>query len=112
LRRLHRAPVGCRRGAGCNHSVSLLGRERRVDQKLHLGLHLVVADIDTARSALVKRGLEVGVITDVHGVKYAGFSDPDGNSWLLQEFPPELRQPGQSFYSEGGTVGFKPNLKK
>jgi hypothetical protein len=72
----------------------------------------VVADIDTARSALVKRGLEVGVITDVHGVKYAGFSDPDGNSWLLQEFPPELRQPGQSFYSEGGTVGFKPNLKK
>jgi predicted enzyme related to lactoylglutathione lyase len=62
------------------------------------GLHLVVADIDTARSALVKRGLEVGEITDVHGVKYAGFSDPDGNLWLLQEFSPELRQPGQSFY--------------
>jgi hypothetical protein len=34
----------------------------------------------------------------VQGVKYAGFSDPDGNSWLLQEFPPELRQPGQSFH--------------
>ncbi len=61
------------------------------------GLHLVVADIDTARSALVKRGVEVGEITDVQGVKYAGFSDPDGNLWLLQEFPPELRQPGQSF---------------
>lgn len=64
------------------------------------GLHLVVADIDRACSALVKRGLEVGEITDVHGVKYAGFSDPDGNSWLLQEFPPELRQPGQSFYKQ------------
>ena len=62
------------------------------------GLHLVVVDIDTARSALVKRGVEVGEITDVQGVKYAGFSDPDGNSWLLQEFPSELRQPGQSFY--------------
>ena len=61
------------------------------------GLHLVVADIDTARSALVKRGLEVGEITDISGVKYAGFSDPDGNLWLIQEFPPELRQPGQSF---------------
>ncbi|MDQ2886574.1 MAG: VOC family protein [Chloroflexota bacterium] len=61
------------------------------------GLHLVVADIDMARSALVKRGLEVGEISDVQGVKYAGFSDPDGNLWLLQEFPPELRQPGQSF---------------
>ncbi len=64
------------------------------------GLHLVVADIETAREALVKRGLEVGEITDFTSVKYAGFSDPDGNSWLLQEFPPELRQPGQSFYKE------------
>jgi predicted enzyme related to lactoylglutathione lyase len=64
------------------------------------GLHLVVADIETAREALVKRGVEVGEITDVQGVKYVGFSDPDGNSWLLQEFPPELRQPGQSFYKE------------
>ena len=64
------------------------------------GLHLVVADIDTARSALVKRGLEVGEVVDLQGVKYAGFSDPDGNLWLLQEFPPELRQPGQSFYKK------------
>ncbi len=64
------------------------------------GLHLVVADISEAREALVKRGLEVGEITDVQGVKYAGFGDPDGNLWLLQEFPPELRQPGQSFYKE------------
>jgi len=62
------------------------------------GLHLVVADIIQAREALVKRGLEVGEISDVSSVKYAGFSDPDGNLWLLQEFPPELRQPGQSFY--------------
>ena len=62
------------------------------------GLHLVVADIRQAREALVKRGLEVGEVWNVQGVKYAGFSDPDGNSWLLQEFPPELRQPGQSFH--------------
>jgi predicted enzyme related to lactoylglutathione lyase len=62
------------------------------------GLHLVVADIHEAREALVKRGLEVGEVSDVGGVMYAGFSDPDGNLWLLQEFPPELRQPGQSFY--------------
>ena len=64
------------------------------------GLHLVVADIDKAREALVKRELEVSEITDLSGVKYASFSDPDGNSWLLQEFPPELRQPGQSFYRQ------------
>ena len=60
----------------------------------------MVADINTAREALVKRGVEVGEITDFKSVKYAGFSDPDGNSWLLQEFPSELRQPGQSFYKE------------
>ncbi len=64
------------------------------------GLHLVVDDISKARDALVKRGIAVGEITDLSGVKYAGFSDPDGNLWLLQEFPPELRQPGQSFYKQ------------
>jgi catechol 2,3-dioxygenase-like lactoylglutathione lyase family enzyme len=62
------------------------------------GLHLVVDNIDTARSALMNRGIEVGEITDFKSVKYAEFHDPDGNSWLLQEFPSELRQPGQSFY--------------
>lgn len=64
------------------------------------GLHLVVADMDPARAALLQRGIEVGEVTDMGGVKYAGFSDPDGNLWLLQEFPPEMRSPGQSFYSE------------
>ena len=55
------------------------------------GLHLVVADIRETRAALVKRGLEVGEVQDVSGVMYAGFSDPDGNMWLLQEFPAHLR---------------------
>ena len=55
------------------------------------GLHLVVADIHEARAALVKRGLEVAEVQDVSGVMYAGFSDPDGNMWLLQEFPAHLR---------------------
>jgi len=64
------------------------------------GLHLVVDNIDTARSALLNRGIPIGEISDVGGVKYAGFNDPDGNLWLLQEFPPEMRQPGQSFYNK------------
>lgn len=64
------------------------------------GLHLVVADIVAAREALVKRGVDVDEITDIVGVKYASFRDPDGNLWLLQEFPPAVRQPGQSFYGE------------
>jgi predicted enzyme related to lactoylglutathione lyase len=52
------------------------------------GLHLVVADIDRARAELVERGLEIGEVTDVGGgVRYAWFSDPDGNSMALQEMP-------------------------
>ena len=50
------------------------------------GLHLVVADIQQARAALVERGVEMGEVVDVgRGVKYAGFADPDGNTWTLQE---------------------------
>ena len=49
------------------------------------GLHLVVADINEARKALADRGVEVGEVNDMGGVKYVSFSDPDGNSWLLQE---------------------------
>lgn len=51
-------------------------------------LHLVVADIHKAREALASQGVEVGEVDDMGGVKYVGFSDPDGNSWLLQEIPP------------------------
>jgi predicted enzyme related to lactoylglutathione lyase len=52
------------------------------------GLHLVVADIDRARAELVERGLDIGEVTDVGGgVRYAWFSDPDGNSMALQEMP-------------------------
>jgi predicted enzyme related to lactoylglutathione lyase len=61
------------------------------------GLHLVVANIGEARDALVRRGVEVGEITDFKSVKYAGFRDPDGNLWLLQEFPAEFQRPEQSF---------------
>jgi predicted enzyme related to lactoylglutathione lyase len=64
------------------------------------GLHLVVDDLDEARQALIGRGVKVGEVMDVSQVKYASFHDPDGNTWLLQEFPPEVRQPGQSFYQE------------
>ncbi len=64
------------------------------------GTHLVVKDIKEARSALLERDITVGDIVDMGGVFFAEFSDPDGNSWLLQEFPPELRSPKQSFYEE------------
>lgn len=50
------------------------------------GLHLVVDDIARARTELIERGVEISDIDDVGGgVKYAWFTDPDGNSLVLQE---------------------------
>jgi catechol 2,3-dioxygenase-like lactoylglutathione lyase family enzyme len=63
------------------------------------GLHLVVTDIVAARDELMTRGVTVSEIRhlndgewtpgpDPHHSNYmsfAEFSDPDGNTWLLQE---------------------------
>ncbi|MDK1489812.1 VOC family protein [Sinorhizobium sp. 7-81] len=65
------------------------------------GMYLVVPDIEAARAELIDRGAEVSEIFHRAGpgqpatrgpdperrsyFSYATFSDPDGNSWLLQE---------------------------
>ena len=51
------------------------------------GLHLVVDDVEAARAELSGRGVDVSEVTDMGGVRYAHFSDPDGNSWVLQQLP-------------------------
>jgi catechol 2,3-dioxygenase-like lactoylglutathione lyase family enzyme len=62
------------------------------------GLQLVVDDIEAARAELVERGVEVSKIVHYeNGVQSEGkggewnsfiyFSDPDGNSWAVQERP-------------------------
>jgi predicted enzyme related to lactoylglutathione lyase len=54
-------------------------------------LHLVVSDIEKARMSLVSRGLAISSVQDMGGVKYAYFSDPDGNTWALQEISPAAK---------------------
>jgi catechol 2,3-dioxygenase-like lactoylglutathione lyase family enzyme len=63
------------------------------------GTHLVVTDIEAARAELVGRGVEVSEIRHMtpdgwqpgadpkHSDynSFADFSDPDGNTWVLQE---------------------------
>jgi catechol 2,3-dioxygenase-like lactoylglutathione lyase family enzyme len=51
------------------------------------GLHLVVNDIIKSREALAARGVAVGEVVDMGGIKFVSFSDPDGNTWVLQEIP-------------------------
>lgn len=52
------------------------------------GLQLVVDDIDAARAELIERGVEVGEVQEFDWGKFVYFSDPDGNSWAVQQLPP------------------------
>ena len=72
------------------------------------GLYLVVSDIEAARAELVARGVDASEVfhrapgqAPISGpeparqsyASFATFSDPDGNSWLLQEIT--TRFPGR-----------------
>lgn len=37
---------------------------------------------------LIERGVEVGEVSDMGGVLFADFRDPDGNTWVLQQLLP------------------------
>ena len=52
------------------------------------GLQLVVSDIHAARKELVERGVEVGEVQEFPWGSFVFFSDPDGNSWAVQQIPP------------------------
>jgi predicted enzyme related to lactoylglutathione lyase len=52
------------------------------------GLQLVVSDIQQARDELVKRGIEVSEVHDFPWGSFVFFSDPDGNSWAVQQVSP------------------------
>ena len=74
-------------------------------------LYLVVSDLEAARKELVARGADVSEPFHFNSIggppepgphpegatymTYASFSDPDGNSWLLQEI--STRFPGRGF---------------
>jgi catechol 2,3-dioxygenase-like lactoylglutathione lyase family enzyme len=51
------------------------------------GLQMVVADIQEARDELVRRGAEVSEIEVHPWGSFIFFSDPDGNTWALQQLP-------------------------
>jgi predicted enzyme related to lactoylglutathione lyase len=49
------------------------------------GLQIVVADVDAARAELAERGVEVSEVQEFPWGRFVFFSDPDGNSWALQQ---------------------------
>jgi predicted enzyme related to lactoylglutathione lyase len=73
-------------GSGCSIGFGTGMEVYRGEPGSIRGLHLVVDDIAEARAELVRQGVEVGEIHDFGGgVRGAELSDPDGNSFELQE---------------------------
>lgn len=79
-------------GSACSIVVGTgLGEISEMQPGSVKGIHLVIADIEQARAALIARGVAMGeVIVYPGSIKFSSFSDPDGNTWTLQEFPPDL----------------------
>jgi predicted enzyme related to lactoylglutathione lyase len=49
------------------------------------GLQIVVEDVEAARVELAGRGVEVSEVQDFPWGRFVFFSDPDGNSWSVQQ---------------------------
>lgn len=57
------------------------------------GLQIVVDDVEGARQALTSRGVETGPVDVQPWGSFIYFSDPDGNSWAIQQLPPRPSPP-------------------
>jgi predicted enzyme related to lactoylglutathione lyase len=98
------------RGSGCSIVVGDLPAHREMAPGSLRGLQLCVPDAEAARNELVGRGVEcseIQVIDPRDGGTLFGFTDPDGNSWAIQQLkargdrpliPVDYRKP---FGSEG-----------
>jgi predicted enzyme related to lactoylglutathione lyase len=75
-------------GSGCSIVVGDLPSQNEMQPGSLKGLQLVVADARAARQELLDRGVAVSdimVFDERDGGTFFGFSDPDGNSWAVQE---------------------------
>jgi catechol 2,3-dioxygenase-like lactoylglutathione lyase family enzyme len=75
-------------GSGCSIVFGDLPAQREMEPGSMKGLQLVVSDAAAARQELLDRGVEASdlmVIAEADGGTFFGFSDPDGNSWAVQE---------------------------
>lgn len=89
-------------GSGCSLQIGIGLTDAQAGSLRNV--YLVVTDIEAARNRLLERGVKVGEIRHktpigawdgsfargvdpAHGdyASFAKFSDPDGNSWVLQE---------------------------
>lgn len=83
-------------GSGCSIVIGSLPSQNEMEPGSLKGLQLVVADAAAARQELLDRGVEAGEITvfdERDGGTFFGFSDPDGNSWAVQQIKARAERP-------------------
>jgi catechol 2,3-dioxygenase-like lactoylglutathione lyase family enzyme len=51
------------------------------------GIQIVVPNADEARAHLLEHGVEASDVDEQPWGRFVFFSDPDGNSWALQQLP-------------------------
>ena len=76
------------RGSGCSIVFGDLPSQRQMQPGSIKALQLCVADGQAAHAELVSRGVDCSEPTsfgDQDGSTFFGFSDPDGNTWAVQE---------------------------
>jgi predicted enzyme related to lactoylglutathione lyase len=84
------------RGSGCSIVFGDLPSQKEMAPGSLRGLQLVVADAQTARTELTDRGVEcseIMVFDERDGGTFFGFSDPDGNSWAVQQLKVRAEKP-------------------
>ena len=83
-------------GSGCSIVVGDLPAQREMAAGSMRGLQLVVADAEAGRAELMSRGVEcseIMVFDERDGGTFFGFSDPDGNTWSVQQIKARADKP-------------------
>ncbi|KQW08251.1 glyoxalase [Leifsonia sp. Root4] len=83
-------------GSGCSIVIGDLPAQNEMAPGSMRGLQLVVSDAQAARDELISRGVEASEIVTFDardGGTFFGFSDPDGNSWAVQELRVRAEKP-------------------
>jgi len=91
-------------GSGCSIVLGDLPAHREMPPGSMRGLQLVVSDAETARQELIHRGVDVTEITvfdERDGGTFFGFSDPDGNTWTVQQIEARADKPLIPFEERG-----------
>jgi predicted enzyme related to lactoylglutathione lyase len=83
-------------GSGCSIVIGDLPAQTEMAPGSMRGLQLCVADAAAAREELMGRGVpasEITVFDQRDGGTFFGFSDPDGNTWAVQQLTVRAAKP-------------------